>query len=164
MDEFADVVYDMADLVRATLSPDLTVVLNASQSEACRFNHRVVVSAHLIVSVLKHVSNLVRPVLMASGITLKETRYAIYDLFGSNPASELAPEDVPISALLRKCIDLESVSIGDRTVPLANIVVRLLEEDGSTAAQVLSRLGIAPLDVAMRLHVRGGGERGGDSV
>ena len=139
--------------------PARTAIVHA-QDEARALEHDHIGTEHILLGVLRAEDGLALPVLRSLGVTLDDTRAAVVEAVGRGPGEAGAGKKhrlgIPFTPSAKKALELslrESLRLGHDHIGTEHLLLGLVRDSDSTAAQILAAQG-ADADA-----VRAGAER-----
>ncbi|MDP6380546.1 MAG: Clp protease N-terminal domain-containing protein, partial [Phycisphaerae bacterium] len=128
-------------------------VVALAQQEAQRFNHEFVCTEHILLGLVKEGSGVAANVLRSLDVDLKKVRLEVEKLVKSGP-DMVTMGKLPLTPRARKVIEYaieEARHLGHNYVGTEHILLGLLREQDSVAAQVLMNLGLRLDEVRMEV-------------
>ncbi|MDK1030567.1 MAG: Clp protease N-terminal domain-containing protein, partial [Planctomycetia bacterium] len=128
-------------------------VMALAQQEAQRFNHEFVCTEHVLLGLVKEGSGVAANVLRSLDVDLKKVRFEVEKLVKSGP-DMVTMGKLPHTPRARKVIEYaieEARHLGHNYVGTEHILLGLLREQDSVAAQVLMNLGLRLDEVRMEV-------------
>ncbi len=130
-------------------------VMNLARFEAPRFYHDYISTEHILLALVKEGTGVAAVVLKKMGLELKEIRDEIEKKVERGPHPIPSGQQLPYTPLAKRVLELsleEARDLGHHYVGTEHLLLGLLREHDSTAAQALITLGLKLEEVRKEIH------------